>query len=521
MLYLLSLLNFTLFLIYPSFKTPNRLILYISIYIIFIYIHFIYNNESRFSCFSKFVQNDNSILNGKYLKFIIYSNYIFYIVHLGLLQYYHYMSFFLTENDVVSITEIILETGRGNFFKANHFGNPDTGNYLSHHFSPILALFVPFMSILPTKMGYCNTLLFFTGLGLWLWEKVLSLLEINKKIYFYLSIFPIYNSYIYNLNTGYHYEITVLFFFFLTLYGFFKNNSLLEYIGLSFLLMIKEDMPIYVVLFATTFLYLKKCKKFFIYSGISILYLILIYIVQSNLDSTAKVNWISAWSHWGDSPSEIIINFITRPKEVFFDLLEKRNILINLLGSFGFIPLLYLPSLGALAVIFTLHIFSSKEWYNTFYHYYSYTVLPLLLYSIVELGKKSSEKPFLKKGLLFLFFWGSVFYSLKGNKDFPQNIGTFDTERVRETQLVMEKIPKNASVNVFFDMGMHLRKDIKVYRLKKDFLTDFILLDTRGWSPYYPIENINEDIEKYLKEKKILLYYSVGSVKLYKRKEER
>jgi hypothetical protein len=112
-------------------------------------------------------------------------------------------------------------------------------------------------------MGYCNTLLIFTGLGLWLWEKVLAQLEISKDIYFYLAIFPIYNSYIYYLNTGYHYEITILFFFFLVLYGIFQKNSILELLGLGFLLMIKEDMPFYVILFATTFLFQKKNKKFF------------------------------------------------------------------------------------------------------------------------------------------------------------------------------------------------------------------------------------------------------------------
>ncbi len=515
-----SILNFTLFIIYPYSKTPNKLVLYLFLYIIFIYINYI-SKKDNFLYFKKVIYFDKSILINKYLKVFIYCSYIFYIVHLGLLQYYHFNSFFLTENDVVSITEIILETERGNLFSAHHFGDPDLGNYLSHHFSPILAIFVPFMSLFPYKMAYCNTLLIFTGLGLWLWEKVLSRLEISKDIYFYLAIFPIYNSYIYNLNTGYHYEITILFFFFLILYGIFQRNYVLEFLGLCFLLMIKEDMPIYVILFATTFLFQKKVKKFVIYFGISILYFLLIYIVQSNLDSSAKVNWISAWSHWGNTPLEIMSNFLMRPMEVLSILFEKRNVLVNLFGSFGFIPLLHIPSLGALVVLFSLHIFSSKEWYNSFYHYYSYTVLPFLLYSILMLGRKISEKPFEKKSIFILLFWGSVFYSLKGNRDFPQKIGTFDRERVKETQAVVEKIPKNASVNVFFDMGMHLRKDIRVYSLKKDFLKDFILLDTRGWSPYYPIDNINEDIEKYLKEKKILLYYSVGSVKLYKRKEER
>ena len=103
-----SILNFTVFIIYPYFKTPNKLVLYLFLYIIFIYINYI-SKKDNFLYFKKVIYFDKSILINKYLKVFIYCSYIFYIVHLGLLQYYHFNSFFLTENDVVSITEIIFQ----------------------------------------------------------------------------------------------------------------------------------------------------------------------------------------------------------------------------------------------------------------------------------------------------------------------------------------------------------------------------------------------------------------------------
>lgn len=364
-------------------------------------------------------------------------------------------------------------------------------------------------------------MLLFSAMGLLIWERLLSALKLQVGIYFLLAIFPLYNSYIYNLFTGYHYENLEIFFFGLMIYGMIRNKLIYEGLGLCLWLMIKEDIPIYLFLFSTILFFQKKWKRSIVYALVSVLYFLGIQVIQSHLDPSARVNWISAWGQWGTNTPEILWNLLTSPMEIGKIYWEKRNILQNLLGSFGYLPLLFFQGYGSTFVIFSLHLLSSREWYDSFYHYYSYSFLPSFLYAIVVLAQNYGKEPLLRKFIPFFLILGSVFYSLKGNREFPQKWGKIDWERVHETREIQKKIPPNASVQVIFDMGMHLRKDIQVYRLQKDFSMEYILVDRRGKSPYYPIENINEDIEKYLKEEKILLYSSIGSVKLYKRKDER
>jgi hypothetical protein len=466
-------------------------------------------------------KKERNRLNYESIRYILYINYGIYVLHILILQVYHYYSFFLTENDVVSITEVILETERGNLFTAHHFGTPDIGNYLAHHFSPILGLFVPFMMVFPYKMTYCGTLVLFSGLGLYLWERILFHLKLPLGLYFLLSLFVLYNSFLYQLFTSYHFESLSFFFFCFLLYGMITEKPYLEGLGVILFLLTKEDMPLYLFLFSTILFFQKKWKRSMIYASVSVLYFLCIQIIQSNLDPSAKVNWISAWGHWGTNTHEILGNLLTSPLEIGKIYWEKRRILQNLLGSFGFLPLLFYQGFGSILAILSLHLLSSREWYNSFYHYYSYPILPSFLYAIVVLAQKFRTDLAFNKTIPVLLLFGSVLYTLKGNREFPQKWGKIDWERVHDTREIQKRIPLNASVHVIFDMGMHLRKDIQVYRMQKDFLKEYILVDRRGMSPYYPIENLNEDIEKVLREKKFLLYSTIGSVKLYKRKEER
>jgi hypothetical protein len=118
---------------------------------------------------------------------------------------------------------------------------------------------------------------------------------------------------------------------------------------------------------------------------------------------------------------------------------------------------------------------------------------------------------------MIIFSFCFILYNNKGNQDFPLKIGNINRERVENLKNVIPAIPKNSSVNTSFDLGMHLPLYLKIYPLKKDYLQEFILIDIGGTSPYYTIENMKEDIDKYLAEKKIILFSSSGTVKLYKR----
>ena len=449
------------------------------------------------------------------IKYFIYIYYFIFFAYLLQLQYFHFYSFFLTDNDVVSVTGVIAETSKGNFFSAFHFGESPKSNYLSHHFSPILLVFIPFFKILPFRITYCITLLIFNLLGLFLWERISFHLFKKKILYLFISILPLLNGFIFNLFTSYHFESLLFFFFLFFYYGLITKNLKMELIGFLFCLLIKEDIPIYFSLLSFFFLFKVDTKRFLIYLLVSTFYYILItYYIQPSLDPSAKVNWLLAWENWGTNKVEIIINILTNPKIVTLRLWEKRNILFNLLSSFGFIPLLSLSTFPSFLALYTLQILSERIWYNAFYHYYCYTILPFLILGTFDILQKWKGKKMFPMIIISFCF---ILYNNKGNQDFPIKIGNINRERTENLNKVIPAIPKNSAVNTSFDLGMHLPLDLKIYPLKKDYLQEFILIDIRGTSPYYTIENIKEDIEKYLAENKIILFYSSGTVKLYKR----
>ena len=465
-----------------------------------------------------FKLNINLLNNFKKLfkfKYYIYFYYFIFFIYLLQLQYFHLNTFFLTDNDVVSITEVILETSKGNFFLGHHFGDADKSNYLAHHFSPILLIFIPFFKILPFRITYCITILFFNLFGLFLWERVSFHLIKKKILYLFISILPLLNGFIFNLFTSYHFESLVFFFFLVFYYGLITKKFTIELIGYVSCILIKEDIPIYFSLISFFFLFKKDAKRFIFYLLVSSFYYSLItYYIQPSLDQSARVNWLLAWENWGKTKGEIIFNLLSSPKIVALTFFEKRKFFFNLFSSFGLLPLLSLSALPSLLALYTLQILSDRIWYNAFYHYYCYTILPFLILGTFDILQNWKRK---KLFPMLILSFGLVLYNNKGNQDFPLKIGNINRERVENLKNVIPAIPKNSSVNTSFDLGMHLPLYLKIYPLKKDYLQEFILIDIGGTSPYYTIENMKEDIDKYLAEKKIILFSSSGTVKLYKR----
>lgn len=431
------------------------------------------------------------------------------------LQYFHFNSFFLTDNDVVSITEVIVESSKGNFFLGHHFGDAEKSNYLAHHFSPILIIFIPFFKIIPFRITYCITILFYNFLGLVLWERISFHLIRKKIVYLFISILPLLNDFLFNLFTSYHFESLLFFFFLLFYYGLITKNFKIELIGYISCILIKEDIPIYFCLLSMFFLFKKDFRRFLSYLLVSSFYYSLItYYIQPALDQSARVNWLLAWENWGKNKTEIIMGILSQPKVVSLIFWEKRNIFFNLFSSFGFLPVLSACSLPSLLVIYTLQILSNRIWYNAFYHYYCYTVLPFLIIGTFDILHGWGKKNILPTICLSFIL---ILYNNKGNQDFPLKLRGINRQRVENLNKVLTEIPEKSSVNTSFDLGMHLPLDMKIYPLKKDYLQEFILIDFGGTSPYYTIENIREDVERYLAEKKIILFYSNGTVKLYKR----
>ena len=452
-------------------------------------------------------------------KRIIYFIYTLFLLHTILLNINHYYSFFLFENDVVSMAEVLLETSKGHFFKSNYFGDMDNGNYLSHHFSPALSLLSPLFIIFPHRLIYTFSLIIFNFISLILIEKIANYNLKDKKDYLIFCLIPLFNPYFYNLFTSYHFESLFLTFFLVFLYGYLSGNKLYESLGFLLSITLKEDIPIYYIIFSVIFLLKKDYKRFIYLIVICLVYLNIINQVQLGLDRSAYVNWLGGWSQFGTDKVGIILNFFLKFDTLILLAIRKIDNLINLLISFSYLPVFSLTELIPCLSIFIIQSSSDRMWYNSFYNYYCYTILPFFIYSTLiglpYLTQKNDNDKI--KNFIYILLTAFCLYANKSDRQIPMKYQNVEEEKVRNVRAVIEKIPINSEVSTFFSLGMHLRTDISSYPLKKDKTKKFILVDTTGFSPYTSIEEINLDIEKNLKEKKILLYYSKNTVKLYKK----
>lgn len=459
-------------------------------------------------------------LQKKKIRLYIILSYFLLILHLILIQYGDFKFFFLGDHDIVSITEVVFETKMGNFFSSHHFGNMDTENFLSHHFSPGLAVLVIPLYLFSQKMTIPYTYTFFVLLGLIFYERIIYKFLKKRSEYLIFSLIPITNNYFYQLFISYHFEILFFAYFSILIFGLYTRYTLIECIGFLLCITIKEDISLYLSIFYFLFLVKKPGLKNFLFLIFSIIYFLTIPIVQENLDPSSHVNWLDSWNIYGDSKIDIILYFITHPLIPVYVFLEKISIFFRLVSGVTFFSLIPRPESFTFFLLFILQASSTRVWYNNFYHYYGYTVLPFLLFGAIFSLKNFDFR--IKNKLIeyhfFIFIIGSFIISNYSADEHPKNFSLQKENKKYEiVSDVVSKIPDNAKVSTQFYLGMHLRGNHKVYPLRKERFQEFILLDTSGYSPYTSIEELLDVINIKVAEKKILLYYTNDTVKLYRK----
>jgi uncharacterized membrane protein len=450
-------------------------------------------------------------------KLYVAINYIVLLLHILLINENHLLSFFLVEHDTVLFTEVILETARGNFFHSPHLGSVDSSNYLAHHFSPILLIFVPIMKIIPARMSYVYLLFFFIILVLFFWEKINYKIHNDPEIYFISSIFPIFNHFTYSIFTSYHFELIILTLFIIFMWSILTKKFILNFVIFIMLLLSKEDVSLYLFLFSFVFLFQKRYVHFVLYSTISLLYFLYIpNFFQSYLDQSARINWYNSWLKYGNNHLEITINIV-------YEIIQNSSLLISIIKGIykTLIPFLFLPLFAILFFlpsipIYILHIVSDRIWYNSFYHYYSYPILPFLFYSFAY-GLKNYQKirnKNLKLNIAVLLFLFS--YLMYNEKSLPLEMRDIPKDRVSAIRDVIRYIPPGSQVCVQFDLGMFLPRDNPIYPIKNNLVKDYILVDYDGFSPYFSFEDIEIYLKRLEENKKIKLIAKKSKVKLYK-----
>ena len=452
-------------------------------------------------------------------KYFLPSLVIIIILHDILLFWNFLNSFILVQDDFVGLSEIFSRTLNGDFFITSFYTNTREMNYLAHHFSPSTIIFAPFMLLSDYRWGYAYALILFHAAAVTVFYFLANDILKNKTQALFLTILFIANPYAYRIFTSYHFEAVFVFFALLLIF-FLRKGQLLNYaITFAFLLFLKEDIPAYMFLFSFYVLFFhNKAAGLWGMAAAAVIFL-LIPFIQKKLNYDILINWQILYISWGNTYPEIFFNMLTSPFKVIERIFLSLKVLFYLVLGTGTIWLYSALAPMVIVPIILLHILSDRPWFNDFNHYYSYTCMPFILYALVLSWKKLSDR-FSHNRLSSLFFLlvCLMFYKNSTEHDFPLQHRKTNPDRVYNLSNAIRLIPKNSRLSVQFDLGAFTRRDTRLYPLRRNYpLMEYILLDEKGFSPYYPVTEIKNLKNSLLKQGQYSALYDNAGVFLLKK----
>ena len=461
--------------------------------------------------------------NPKFFKEIIFTICILFFFSYSYLfkLFEHLNSFFLVDYDYIGLAEILNNSLLGFPFRTHHYGPEVYGNYLSHHFSPSIIILSPFLLLSETRLGYAYGLLFFIILTFVIFAFLLIKKNIRGNLFLFSMILFASNIYLNRLFFSYHFELLTVFFFLLFFLGKEINKFSISIVAFLFLLLLKEDISIYLTCLGVYFLIQKDWKY-----GVCLIVIPIIYFLfvpsffRSFIDKSAFIDWLHYWDKWGVSYLEIATNLVMHPIEVLQIFFSKWKVFRDFLLSFSPVVLLSPSYLLITLPIFLLHFLSDRIWYNTLYNYYAYSVISFfvlnILFSIPKLENFKEGKYSLPAMILCVSI---SIYSGSGDKLFPYSKMNTDIDRVNALNNVLRDLPKAKTIATQFDMGGFIPRANPVYPLhEKNLDKDYLLIDVnRGITPYIERSRIQEMVGRILEKKTYSLIKENSGIQLYKK----
>ncbi|TGM59179.1 DUF2079 domain-containing protein [Leptospira vanthielii] len=347
-------------------------------------------------------------------------------------------AFLFQDADYIGISDILLSIAKGDGFSSAYYSESGQGSYLPHHFAPGMFILSPFVSFIPNRWGLAVGVFFVYQLGTILW--LLWAYRITKKnpkelgIKFIVFWVLLTNQlYLYRLGSSFHFEVLVLlfgFFFFYTWELRTKSENSPSHIrwihygilALSLVLYLiqKEDIGIYLLLFflpvLIRFLYQNRILKKQIHKSqkdnqiyqdqkfppytlvfiVTILWLSFVFFVYPMFNgSSTSISWTKVLRQEYHVAFKQVTGF-QKSFQIFMELMVSGG-----LGIFQMIP----EVLG-IGLIYATHLFSTRPWHHEVYTYYSYSLIPFVLYAGI-LWIQSEKKISTSFALLILtcLFW--------------------------------------------------------------------------------------------------------------------
>ncbi|MDF3820589.1 DUF2079 domain-containing protein [Leptospira sp. 96542] len=378
--------------------------------------------------------------------------------------------------DYIGISDIFLSIWDGRGFTSSYYSEDGESSFLKHHFSPGLVFASPIVSLFPNRLGLTFLSFFCYQLTVIFWLLwAYSIFKKDKEKYstkFILFWICILNQpYLYRIGVSYHFETLIPIFSILFFISFEfsrtqtkknqKNFHLLMLVCFGFFLSVKEDLTIYAALFfVPVFFYeFRKTKKIEIIwywvFGTIICWFLLAFVLYPFFTNDGKTLF---WQ------TELTKDYGPNYKlnKGFY---SQTKVFIEFMISMGIGVLYFIPYTIGIFFVYLTHVFSNRPWHHEIYSYYSYSMIPYLLYSSILWIKSnvSIGLRFLLISLLLIFYKNSLDSNfpiqLKQNEQIPLELSTKLQNEILLWQTNSE-LPKIAYTQ--YNLGFFISKSIRI-----------------------------------------------------------
>jgi len=259
-------------------------------------------------------------------------------------------------------------------------------------------------------------------------------------------------------------------FFFLMAFRFFRNKNLTGfYISLLFLLLIKENMPLILIMFGLYGIISRDRNRWW-WGGLPILVgsAYFLFLVKCLIPWFRGMQQHSLWIrfyHIGGSPREIIFNLLN-PVALTKILLAPANVqfLKQLFGAFLPFAILSPLVLGLVAPILCYHLLSASLAEKSITYYYALAMTPAIFLASGHTLKKWVPRPPLRTGICLVLLLCSLGHlvALKGEVFYKIGWGRQPLATSAAKWQLLKQVPPEAGVIATFEFlpALSLRKDL-------------------------------------------------------------
>ena len=375
---------------------------------------------------------------------------------------------------------------------------------LSHfavHFSPIFYLLLPFYFVFPSPITLLVLQALISVSGIFPLVLIAKKYNHSNLTSFFLAICYLGIPAITGGNLYYLHENVFLSPLLLWLFYFVEKKSSLPAFVFAFLVMlVKEDAPIYIIIFGIYLIVSKRNTRLGLgLSGVALAYFALVLGLLDAFGEGAMVGRFENFNKSGEpiSLTGVVLTAFSNPAYLISECFENNRILFLLQL---FVPLMFLPfftrkysRLILLVPVVLVNLLSDYAYQHDMNYQYVFGPLAFVIYLTVmnaaDMGRVRRTKILLLAATASVMVFYSMYYGrFSVVRDYKSNMAEH-----RAIYNALETVPDDASVSASTFLVAALSEREVIYELESTKnITEYYVLDLRYKNDKYPLEYFTE-----------------------------